>query len=222
MPKNLLLPPLPQLKPALPGSGGAHVAAVPPALAPRSNLAAPADLEVMAHVKEPYGLRGWIKLYTHSEEASGLARFDAWWIAAAEGSKAADSRARHWRRVVPEQTGEHSGVLIAKLPGVNDRDAAFALKGFEVAVPRSGFAPRGENEYYWAELIGLDVVNRQGELLGSVIELMDLGPHQVLQVKPQPSVGVDVSERLIPFVEQYVDSVDLAQKVIRVDWGMDF
>ena len=191
-------------------------------MAMASNLVVPSDLVVMAHVKEPYGLKGWIKLYTHSEEASGLAEFDAWWVAAVARGKAADSTEREWRRVVPEQTGEHSGVLIAKLPGVNDRDAAFALKGFEVAVPRSGFAPRGENEYYWAELIGLDVVNRQGELLGSVIELMDLGPHQVLQVKPQPSVGVDVSERLIPFVEQYVDSVDLAQKVIRVDWGMDF
>ncbi len=180
----------------------------------------------MAHVKEPYGLKGWVKLYTHSEESSGLAQFDVWWIAATTDGNAASSKgggksggaSRDWRRVVPEQTGEHSGVLIAKLPGVNDRDAAFALKSFEIAVPRSEFAARGENEYYWAELIGLDVVNRQGELLGSVTQLMDLGPHQVLQVRLQG----ETAERLIPFVEQYVDSVDLAQKVIRVDWGADF
>jgi 16S rRNA processing protein RimM len=218
LPKKPRLPPLQQLKPAAPGGSGPYDAPVPP------------DLVVMAHVKEPYGLKGWIKLYTHSEEASGLARFGVWWIAATTDGKPGSgavgksgNAVRNWRRVVPEQTGEHSGVLIAKLPGVNDRDAAFALKSFEIAVPRSEFAARGENEYYWAELIGLDVVNRQGELLGNVTELMDLGPHQVLQVgRAGAEAGVKAETRLIPFVEQYVDSVDLAQKVIRVDWGTDF
>ena len=183
----------------------------------------------MAHVKEPYGLKGWIKLYTHSEEASGLAGFAQWWLGGATGGYGGSSGGENnsssppktaWRIVKPEQTGEHSGTLIAKLPGVDDRDAAFALKGVEIAVPRSLFAPRGESDYYWADLIGLDVTNRQGDLLGSVIDLMDLGPHQVLRVK---SAGTGTQEeRLSPFVAQYVDGVDLAAKMIRVDWGLDF
>ena len=184
--------------------------------------AVPPDLVVMAHVKEPYGLKGWVKLYTHSEEASGLANFDVWWLGGVTGgpNRSGSAKPAAWRRVVPDQTGEHSGTLIAKLPGVNDRDTAFALKGVEIAVPRSGFAPRSDNDYYWADLIGLDVTNRQGDLLGSVIDLMDLGPHQVLRVK-SARTGTQ-EERLIPFVAQYVDSVDLAAKTIRVDWGLDF
>lgn len=185
----------------------------------------PNDLVVMAHVKEPYGLKGWVKLYTHSEEPFGLARFAVWWLGGVTGGighpASSDGRSAKkvaWRSVFPVQTGEHSGTLIAKLPGADDRDSAFALKGVEIAVPRSEFGARGENDYYWADLIGLGVTNRQGDLLGSVMGLMDLGPHQVLRVK---SAGAQ-DERLIPFVAQYVDGVDLAAKMIRVDWGLDF
>lgn len=188
-------------------------------------VAAPSDLVVMAHVKEPYGLKGWVKLYTHSESAVGLAGFGTWWINQVTAQKSPQNSAQKtdWRAVVPEQTSEHSGTLIAKLPGVEDRDAAFALKGLEIAVPRSGFAARGDNEFYWTELIGLSVTNRDGALLGSVIGLMDLGPHQVLRVQGagQGDAGRG-DERLIPFVAQYVDGVDLAAKTIRVDWGLDF
>ncbi len=123
-----------------------------------------------------------------------------------------------WRAVVPEAKDEHSGALIAKLPGVADRDAAFALKGRRIAVPKSLFPASRveEDEYYWADLIGLTVKNRQGELLGCIEGLLDLGPHQVLKVKAESG------EVLIPFVAQYVDKVDIAAKLVTVDWGRDW
>ena len=185
----------------------------------------------MAQVKEPYGLKGWIKLYMFGEARDGLKDFSQWWC-----NRGSETRP-DWQSVVPEQVAEHGGTLVAKWPGVEDRDAAFALKGLQIAVPRSQFAANDENEFYWADLIGLAVSNRQGELLGRVEGLLDLGPHQVLRVRPLASVAVPgaaerlipvaerlipAAERLIPFVAQYIDAVDIGQRTITVDWGRDY
>ena len=176
----------------------------------------PSDLVVMAQVKEPYGLKGWIKLYMFGEARDGLKDFAEWWCN--RGNEARPD----WQRVVPEGVAEHGGTLVAKWPGVEDRDAAFALKGVQVAVPRAQFAANAENEFYWSDLIGLDVSNRQGEVLGQVAGLLDLGPHQVLRVRQAGVAGTAPDERLIPFVAQYIDAVDLKQRMIKVDWGLDF
>ena len=188
--------------------------------------APPSDLVVMAQVKEPYGLKGWIKLYMFGEARDGLKDFAVWWCNRGTEAKPL------WQCVVPEGVAEHGGTLVAKWPGVEDRDAAFALKGVQVAVPRSQFAANAENEFYWSDLIGLDVSNRQGEALGRVEGLLDLGPHQVLRVRPGAGVAASepglatpepgASERLIPFVAQYIDEVDLGRRVIMVDWGLDY
>jgi 16S rRNA processing protein RimM len=174
--------------------------------------AVPPDLVLMATVKEPYGLKGWVRLYSFSGGGPGLAGFEEWWLD--HGTEAKPD----WRPVVPEAQDEHSGALIAKLPGVMDRDAAFALKGRRIAVPKSLFPASSleHDEYYWADLIGLDVKNRQGELLGRIEGLLDLGPHQVLRLKGESG------EILIPFVAQYVDKVDIAARLITVDWGRDW
>ena len=205
-------------------------------MAPPVTLAgqpAPSDLVVMAQVKEPYGLKGWIKLYMFGEARDGLKDFSQWWCN--RGSE----RRPDWQSVVPEQVAEHGGTLVAKWPGVEDRDAAFALKGLQIAVPRSQFAANEQNEFYWADLIGLDVVNQQGEALGQVIGLLDLGPHQVLRVRQaegeregegEGAVSSDgrliperlIPERLIPFVAQYIGKVELAERKITVDWGLDY
>lgn len=187
--------------------------------------AAPSDLVVMAQVKEPYGLKGWIKLYMFGEARDGLKDFSLWWVN--RGSETEPD----WQCVVPEQVAEHGGTLVAKWPGVEDRDAAFALKGLQIAVPRSQFAANIDNEFYWADLIGLAVSNRQGESLGQVEGLLDLGPHQVLRVRPVAGAAVPgavgsgvqaAGEKLIPFVAQYIDSVDIDQRRITVDWGLDY
>ena len=166
----------------------------------------------MAHVKEPFGLTGRVKLHVYSGEYLALSRFGAWWLAEPEKS----GPVPRWMRVVPEQLVEHGGSVVAKLPGIDDRDAAFGLKGWRIAIARADFPPTEDDSFYWADLIGLAVCNRDGHVLGKVADLMDLGPHQVLKVK------VGERETLIPFVAQYVDRVDVAGGKVVVDWGVDY
>ena len=145
----------------------------------------------------------------YSDDLDALGQFKSWWWAGPAGKP-------DWAQVVPEEFVERGGGVIAKLPGIDDRDAAFGRKGWQIAVARSAFNPVAEGEYYWSDLLGLRVVNRDGVVLECVTELMDLGPHQVLRVMQ------DARETLIPFVVQYVDRVDTAGGEIVVDWGLDY
>jgi 16S rRNA processing protein RimM len=115
---------------------------------------------------------------------------------------------------------EHSDTVVALAHEVDDRSAAEALKGSRIFIPRSSFPTAGEDEYYWVDLVGLQVVNREGMALGQVKELMSTGPQTVLVIgyeeagKPQ--------ERMIPFVSAFVDTVDLPGRRIVVDWQADY
>ena len=116
-------------------------------------------------------------------------------------------------------------MVVASAQEVADRDAAEALRGAAVFVSRASFPSAGDDEYYWVDLIGLAVVNREGDLLGHVTGLIDTGAHSVLRVRRADAAAdaaVEAAERLIPFVAAYVDSVDLAAGQIRVDWGLDY
>ncbi len=110
--------------------------------------------------------------------------------------------------------GEH---VVAQVRDVLDRSGAEALIGFTVLVPRSSFPTPEADEYYWVDLIGMAVVNLQGDSLGDVVGLIDAGPHSILQVRSAEAV-----ERLIPFVAAYVQDVCHASRLIRVDWGLDY
>ena len=110
--------------------------------------------------------------------------------------------------------------LAAKLAGCEDRDAAALFRGRDVAIPREAFPAAGENEFYWADLIGLEVVNEQDEKLGRVTEVFETGASDVLVVQGRD--GEAEKERLIPFLESVVRKVDLPGRVIRVDWGLDY
>jgi len=118
---------------------------------------------------------------------------------------------------------EQGDMVVAQVEGVDDRSAAEALRGARVFVPRASFPTAGDDEFYWVDLIGLDVVNRDGDALGRVIGLLDTGPHSVLRIAP-PGQGVvsEAAERLVPFVSAFVDDVNLAERRITVDWGLDY
>jgi 16S rRNA processing protein RimM len=123
------------------------------------------------------------------------------------------------------QAKTHGDTVVAAARELTDRDAAHALRGASVFVARSSFPTAGDDEYYWVDLIGAQVFNRQGEALGQVSALIDTGPHSVLCVR-RPDAGPEVpdtqAERLIPFVAAYVDAVDMAAKRIQVDWALDY
>jgi 16S rRNA processing protein RimM len=101
--------------------------------------------------------------------------------------------------------------------GLDDREAAAEFAGGEIGIERDALPAAGDGEVYWADLVGLAVWNRQGEKLGTVAAVQDFGAHPVLRVEHNEG-----APRLIPFVEAYVDAVDLASGRIEVDWGKDY
>ncbi|HEY6774393.1 MAG TPA: ribosome maturation factor RimM [Oxalicibacterium sp.] len=171
----------------------------------------PEDLVLVGHITGAYGLQGWVRIRPYSDDADALLNARTWWL---------DKPAM--RDVEVMQSRIHTDDVVAKLMGVADRDAAEALKGATVQVARSHFPALSDNEFYWIDLIGLEVENLQGQHLGSVRDLMDNGAHPILRVTPMAATEDKPQEMLIPFVEQFVITVDKAAKKITVDWGFDY
>jgi 16S rRNA processing protein RimM len=165
----------------------------------------PDELTVMGHVGVPFGVRGWVKVHAYTEHSDSLLDYPVWWL----------GRSGQWREYEVLGCEEHPKALIAHLAGSNDREAAIALRGCEIAVPKSSLPPAAANEYYWADLIGLEVVNAEQQSLGRVTGLLETGANDVLVVQGE-------RERLIPFVAQVVLEVDLATGTVRVVWGLDW
>jgi 16S rRNA processing protein RimM len=175
------------------------------------SAAIPDDLVQVGHITGAYGLRGGIRVSPYSADADALLNVKTWWL---------DKPALH--AVEVRSAKYHSGDVTATLVDVADRSIAEALKGATVQVSRAEFPALPEDEYYWSDLIGLDVVNLQGEALGRVSDMMDNGVQSILRITPVAEEGVKAPERLIPYVDQYVRQVDLAGKKITVDWGLDY
>ena len=122
-----------------------------------------------------------------------------------------------------KEVKDHSDTVVACAQGIDDRNAAESLRGARIFVPRSSFPAAAEGEYYWVDLIGLQVFNRESVLLGQVRDLMSTGPQTVLVIESPPEqAGGKPVERMIPFVAAFVDHVDLPGKRITVDWQPDY
>ena len=119
----------------------------------------------------------------------------------------------------------HGDGIVACAHGIDDRPAAQALRGALICVARSSFPTADPDEFYWVDLIGLRVVNRDGHALGVVLGLIDTGPHAVLRIAPdagrEGAALAPADETLIPFVAAYIDAVDLNGHQITVDWSLD-
>lgn len=183
----------------------------------------PEDLVEVGYVSAAYGIRGWIKVQPHADDASALLHAQRWWLLGPPqaGLVAADAARAEPVCVKIAQSREHSGTVVAQAAGVADRNLAEALRGRRVWIRRADFPAPEEDEFYWVDLIGCSVSNEQGELLGEVSGLIDNGAHQILQVafvQPDGKAG----ERLIPFVDAFLRTVDTAGKRIVVDWGLDY
>ena len=184
----------------------------------------PEDAVEVGCIVDAWGLKGWIKVKPFASDPQALFSSRRWFIKPAE--KAGVVRPATVVKSLPPllritQVKEHGEVVVALAQEVPDRDAAESLRGARVFIGRSSFPSAGADEYYWIDLIGLTVVNRQGEPLGTVAGLIDTGPHSVLRVVPEGVVD-EADERLIPFVAAYIDDVSLEQRLISVDWGLDF
>jgi 16S rRNA processing protein RimM len=155
----------------------------------------------MGRVAGSYGVRGWVRVAPAGGGAEGLAALKEWWI----GGKA----------YAVEALKEHSGSLLAQLAGIGSREAALALKGEPVSIQREALPDPGEGHYYLADLIGLEVVNVQGERLGVVKRMFTNGAQDVMELSGE-------RERLLPWVPAVVKKVDLLKKRVEVEWELDW
>lgn len=158
---------------------------------------------VVGRFGAPYGVKGWLNVTSYTDPLENLVEYRPWFV----------DRQGRWSEVTVAQTKQHRGGFVAQIVGVGDRDAAQALVGHEIAVPESVLPDAGEDEFYWKDLIGLDVVDQAGRVLGQVDELMETGANDVIVVRS--AGGSDV---LIPFVRHVVTNVDLPGRRIIVDW----
>ncbi|MGB4346098.1 MAG: ribosome maturation factor RimM [Burkholderiaceae bacterium] len=172
----------------------------------------PDDLVLVAHVTGAFGLDGWIRLKAYSSEASAMLHAKTWWI---------DKPELHDVDVM--QVRMQGEDVVALLMGVVGRNAAEALQGSTIQIRRSHFPPLGKDEFYWIDLIGHEVENLSGEMLGKVVGLMDNGAHPILKVADGVQLDPKKPEELlIPFVDRFVTKVDQSAKKITVDWQRDY
>jgi 16S rRNA processing protein RimM len=177
----------------------------------------PADAIEVGRIADAWGVKGWFKVLPHSAAPEALFSSKRWYLQPSErGAKTFSGTVL--LRVREAQ--EHSDTVVARADEVDDRAAAEALRGARVFVPRSSFPTADKDEYYWVDLLGLDVVNREGVALGKVKELMSTGPQTVLVLEYEQDGKA--LERMLPFVSAYVDGVDLPGRKITVDWQPDY
>jgi len=187
-----------------------------------SNESWPVDAVEVARIIDGWGVKGWIKLQPFATDPKALFSSRRWFLRAPAHAATA-STLPTLLHITHVKT--HGDAVVAAAREMTDRDAAHRLRGVSVFVARSSFPIAGDDEYYWVDLIGAEVINRQGETLGRVSTLIDTGAHSVLCVR-RPDAGPELpdtqAERLIPFVAAYVDTVDMAARRIQVDWALDY
>ena len=188
--------------------------------------ALPDDSIEVGRILDAWGVKGWLKILPHSTEPEALFSAKSWFLQAPDvkfrpGFNAFTGTVT----IAVDEAKTHSDSVVAKIDGLDDRNDAEALRGCRIFLPRSAFPKASKDEYYWVDLIGLNVVNREGIALGCVRDLMATGPNSVLCVEYQATQedgSIKADERMIPFVSAYVDSVDMAGKLITVDWQPDY
>ena len=164
------------------------------------------DLVPMGRVVNAFGIKGWVKIKTSTDSHDALSEYKKLYV----------FTNNKWVVHRVEQNFVQNEFFHAKLDKIEDRDGAIMLKGSTVAVPRCDFPEVGSGEYYWVDLIGLDVVNSNNEHLGKVDSLMETGANSVLVVKD------NAEQFLIPFVDAYISDVNLEKKQISVFWERDY
>ena len=195
--------------------------------------ALPADAIEVGRIADAWGIKGWFKVLPHSASPEALFSCKRWFLLPPDRpmkpSRTPPTSAQaalDWTEPLVlriKESKDHSDTIVASAHDIDDRNAAEALRGARIFVPRSSFPTAADGEYYWVDLIGLDVVNREGVALGQVKDLMSTGPQTVLVLEAAPAAeGGKPVERMIPFVSAFVDGVDLPARRIIVDWQPDY
>ncbi|WP_114417583.1 ribosome maturation factor RimM [Marinospirillum perlucidum] len=167
---------------------------------------------LLGRITSVFGIKGWVKVYSYTEPMENLLEYPEW-ILWHQGKSFSVTRTG----------GRKQGKgLVAKIKGYDTPEEAKLLAGAEIRLPEEALPPLPEGEYYWNQLIGLQVYNSEGQLYGKVNHLLETGANDVLIVKPCKG-SLDSQERLIPWLlPEVVKQVDLESGVLQVDWDADF
>ena len=160
---------------------------------------------MMGRIAAPHGVKGWVKVQPLTAETRSLLDYRTWWIGDEGG----------WQEHALLSGRAQGHTLLARIEGCDDRETAALLRGRAVAVPRGALPATLAQEYYWADLIGLRVVNAVEQEFGRVTAVVQTGANDVLVVE-------DGRERLIPFIAPVIREVDTVAGVIRVEWEADY
>ena len=167
----------------------------------------------MGRIAAPFGVQGWVRVRPSTAAVSSLLDYPQWWVGG-EGD---------WQLCAVAEAKVQGRAVIARLEGCGNRESAAALRGRLVAVPRAALPRARENEYYWADLIGLKAVALDGKLLGKIIEIRELPAHPMLVIRPEGTTqDQDREDVWVPLVPQRLKAVDLAGGVATVDWDLNW
>ncbi len=169
------------------------------------------DLIVMGKIGAVHGVRGEVKIHSFTDPMENLFDYPLWHLRR-------DGETKQVRLASARSQGKG---LVAKIEGLDDREIARTYTGFEICVPRSELPGLEEGEYYWHQLIGLQVINQDRQLLGKVSHLLETGANDVLVVRPCAG-SLDGRERLLPYTDHCLQQIDLEAGVISVEWDADF
>lgn len=176
----------------------------------------PADPIVAGRITSVFGIKGWVKVVSFTEQATDLFTFQPWW----------QETARGWKSLAVDDFRETVKGLQCHIKGVDDRDLARTFCQRDIWVEKGDFPSLGENQYYWHQITGLKVISDfdgRTRFLGRVLRLQETGANDVLVVKGQKGQeSIDNRERWIPYISQVIKSVDLENQQIIVDWDPDF
>ncbi|MFA9486558.1 ribosome maturation factor RimM [Moraxella haemolytica] len=176
-------------------------------------IATPAvdELIKIATLKKPYGIKGWLWVFSETANHADVFGMSPWWMKTATGFK--PLTVKEWRV-------QGSG-LVASFVEIADRNVAEMMNGTTIWVHKDNLPALDENEYYWSDLVGLTVINESGENLGVIKEMFETGAHEIISVTATKD-SVDGEDRLIPWHKEVVLSVNLDTKTMLVAWGVDY
>jgi 16S rRNA processing protein RimM len=159
----------------------------------------------MGRIAAPFGVKGWVKVQPLTAQARSLLDYRVWWV----------EHGGEWHRREVAAARVQANSVVAQLSGCEDREAAAAFRGRSIAVPRSDLPRTQAGEHYWADLIGLAVVNGKTQGLGRITAILQTGANDVLVVEGE-------RERLIPFIADVIREVDVTAGTVRVEWDWDY
>ncbi|MGO4894050.1 ribosome maturation factor RimM [Flavobacterium sp. W21_SRS_FM6] len=171
------------------------------------------DTLVVGKIGAPYGVKGWVKITTYTHEQDGVFAYSPWLL----------GQGQELKEYVVDQWRTHNKGLVAKLVGVETRDDAESIKNLEISIKAQQLPQLADDDFYWRELVGMQVVTEQGYSLGVVKELFETGANDVMLIKANLNDAFGQKERMVPYLlDQVVKQVDREVKTIKVDWDPAF